>query len=65
VTIVKLKGRSEGKEYVMKIVEKAKIKEENLLQSNYLEVGIVKDDNPFIVKILHVSQNRRNIYIVM
>ena len=49
----------------MKIVEKAKIKEENLLQSTYIHTGIVADDNPFIVKILHVSQNRINIYIVM
>ena len=49
----------------MKIVEKAKIREENLLQSNFIQVGILNEDNPFIVKILHVSQNKKNIYIVM
>lgn len=62
---VRLKTNRKGKEYAMKIVEKEKIKEENLLQSSYLQNQIVAQDNPFIVKVYHVSQNSKNIYILM
>ena len=62
---MKLKNSSKDKWYAMKIVDKSKIKEENLLQSSYLCTSILADDNPFIVKILHVSQNKLNIYVVM
>lgn len=37
IVAVRLRSSNrKGKEYAMKIVEKAKIKEENLLQSSYL-----------------------------
>lgn len=65
ITTVKLKASNNEKLFAMKIIDKSKIKEESLLQSSYLQTGILTDDNPFVVKILHVSQNKANIYIVM
>lgn len=62
---MKLKGSKSDKLFAMKIVQKNKIKEQNLLQNTELQTIVLTDDNPFIVKILHVSQNKLNIYIVM
>jgi serine/threonine protein kinase len=65
ITTVKLTESNNDKLFAMKIIDKSKIKEESLLQSSYLQTGILTDDNPFVAKILHVSQNNLNIYIVM
>ena len=60
-----MKGNKSGKEFAMKIIEKAKLKEDILLQSKSLETLIVSEDSPFIVKIFNTSQNTNNIYILM
>ena len=49
----------------MKIIDKTKIKEKNLLHTNRLENDIYPKKCPFLVPVYNVFQNARKVYLVM
>lgn len=65
MVLVKRKHVKCDKLYAMKIIDKSRIKEKNLLQTDLIEKVLCQAHHPYLVNVIYTFQNPHKIYIVM